>query len=120
MIYLKIKVKQYQITEFANIITYFIKSNDILQADEYYHFYNLKSLFKRLMNKHFTFDQNNVRPVSFKINVNEFETVKFMYSLLSEDFKTIKMNYYDILLIEILGNLDKQAKNLNPGNFLLN
>lgn len=120
MIYLKIKVKQYQVTEFANVITYFIKSNDILQADQYFHFFNLKSLFKRLLDKQFNFQPIPSKITTIKININEFETVKFMYSLLSEEFKTEKMNYYDILLTEILGNLDKQSKNLNSFNFFLN
>lgn len=115
MIYLSAKIKYSQLKEYAIICRIFIKAaQDYLPAEEYYHYYNLKSLLKRIFDKQYSAALKKDKLISFRVNINEFNTLRYMYDHQQEQFFSNNMVYYKILIQGILSELDKKAKNFIP------
>lgn len=119
MINLTIKRKKFEIVEIANVITQlFEKVKTQLSADDYLHFYNVRNLCKKLIDKTFSFYANRSGSATIKINVNEFESL-LRFSELSKGIILFDP-YYSSILANLINELDRQRIQLShPSNFAL-
>ncbi len=112
--FLKIKLKRAEISDFAKIISsLYMQISETLTIRDYFHYYNLKSLWKRCFDSVY---RGTIRKeIIFKVNINEFESLKYIIEMTQgmEIWRDRNYNYHRILLIDIVGQLDKEAVNIN-------
>lgn len=118
MINLNLQLKQSEVTEFYKLVEcIFNNTYKLLEACEYYHYYNVRSLVKKIIDKKFNSVTSYRKKIGIKININEFESLKFMYSLNPNILELPETLYYKVFLLDIMANFDKKIKNL-PNNLL--
>jgi len=94
----------------TNIIM--IENKKLLQANDYFHYFNFRNLQKKILDIKFKNTYTNIKP-SISININEFESFKYVYFLNPNLFNKENYTYYEVVLLEVLQILDKQIKNLS-------
>lgn len=107
MINFSIKLSNSQSIDFTKLITEIFKiTPGLLFHDDYFHYYNIQSLWKKLFDKQFKgFVNNN----TIKININEFESLKYIIDVHRLTRGPSILGYYEILLLKVIGDIDKQV-----------
>jgi hypothetical protein len=110
MINLSVKLSRSEFKDLSLISGTVLKiAQKKFSEDDYFHYYNLRSFFKRVLDKMFSMDSVNrrsPRSIAFRINVNEYESFLYSIDLVSEEISLDP--YYGSLLRRILDDLNKQ------------
>lgn len=103
---LKIKLTKYEYFEFVQVAnSYFESSKELLNSSEYLHFYNLKSIVTTAVKKHAFNIEFHRKSYTLSLTVNEYNSLKYINSL--------DENSYNVVLMNIFTNLDKQILDTN-------
>jgi len=98
MINLKLKVKPTEVKEYGFIIR---TGLDVLEANDYLHYYNLRSLLKRFIDRQFSMNPT-AKQVTVRVNINEYESLKYISTAITGH------PYYNALYISAVNQLDRQ------------
>ncbi len=100
---LKIKLSKSEYYEFVNIsIYYFDISKSLLNSYDYLHFYNLQSIWRKCIKKHFEVNLNR-KIYLLTISINEYNSFKHIYNIAEKP-----NDYTNVVIQNLFTNLDKQ------------
>lgn len=91
---------------------------NILHADEYLHYFNVRSLFKKAVDKKYQLTTNNAARTTLRININEFESVKYVYFAAEPQLKDPRLIFNKIIIQKFIADLDVKQKTLIHGTGL--
>jgi hypothetical protein len=115
MIYISVTLKSSEISDVGNIISALIVcSREHIAPEDIYHYHNMISLRKRILDKHYLIAGKKSKPVKLKININEYATIRYVYNIERNKFISGNMIFFKILIENILNQCDKLSKNYIP------
>jgi hypothetical protein len=116
MISLKIKLSLSELSDLAQIVPVLLTDFEKeLTIKNYFHFYNVRSFCKKLIDKMYSSYSPKTKQVALSININEFESLLH----LTESRERALANYYEIQLNSFLAKLDRARMQVaTPGIFL--
>lgn len=113
MINLTLKINRTELTRLNEILpVMFNQVKDILTVADWLHYFNFRSLAKKIFDKNFSVQWSKQKTVILKININEFNSLTGIKNATDVFLQQEKYLYYKILLEQIIGTLDKQSVNL--------
>jgi hypothetical protein len=113
MINFKLKAQAFELYDYSALVSALLNNavkTDILNAQNYFHFYNLQSVIKKLFVKMFDWKLKPHKRITINLNCNEWESLKFLFSHYQNELaeNSYLQNLHDCFIAYI----DKQEKQL--------
>jgi hypothetical protein len=104
MISLKIKLNFSELGDTTQILSVLLTDfENELTIKNYFHFYNVRSFCKKLIDKMYSSYSPKTKQVTISVNINEFESLLH----LTDNRKIALANYYEIQLSSVIAKLDR-------------
>jgi len=118
MINLSLTFPRMQFIEFGRAMQMLFTCANNLDADEYFHYYNVRSISKKVIDKQYKLVHSHAKKVTMPININEFESVKYVYNSFEDQLQDAALSYNRVLIEEMINTLDQQQKSIVPYTLL--
>lgn len=117
MINLTLKLNRSELSHFNEILpVMFTQVEKILTVEDWLHYFNFRSLSKKVFDKNFSLQWKKTKNVTLTVNINEFNSLTGIKNMNDVFLAQEKYLYYKILLEQIIGTLDKQSVELMSSN----
>ena len=108
MIKLKLHIDKSQFSAFTFAVNHYCTlSFDLLESEQYIHYYNVNHIMQECVKRIFTFN-HNTKKILLSLGLNEYESLKYLF-LHSNQLLDL---YANSVFVFIISELEKQVTNI--------